>query len=163
MMIVALKKPKSQSLLYMARVTCRDCGELLTKETMTKKETSKKGKVYYLNRCRSCIVDSEAILRRLKRENPMPPSGTPCVCCARIDRLYCDHDHATKEFRGWVCKNCNAGMGLLGDNEFGLRRALTYLEQARPKQRSRSPTVHKDGQPDQFGPVDVAFSRSDNK
>ena len=143
----------------MARVTCRDCGDLLTEATMTKKEVSRKGKQYYLNRCRSCIVDSEAVLRRLKKENPMPPSGTPCVCCARIDRLYCDHDHATKEFRGWVCKNCNAGMGLLGDNEVGLRQALAYLIKARPKERSRSPIINKDDAPDKTGSFELAISR----
>jgi hypothetical protein len=119
----------------MSDFVCRDCGELLKEENRTKKSMSVKGKQYYLNRCKPCIVDAEAVLRRLKKENPMPQAGTPCACCGRVDKLFCDHDHATKAFRGWVCRQCNAGMGLLGDSEAGLRRALQYLERT----RSRSP------------------------
>ena len=87
-----------------------------------------KGKQYFLNRCRPCIADADTLIRRLKKEHPMPPAGTPCACCTRTDRLYCDHDHATKAFRGWVCRQCNAGLGLLGDSKEGLHRALEYLE-----------------------------------
>jgi hypothetical protein len=38
-----------------------------------------------------------------------------------------DHDHGTGAFRGWLCTPCNAGIGLLGDNAEGVRRALQYL------------------------------------
>ena len=73
------------------------------------------------------------------------PKNSECAACGRADRLYCDHDHATKEFRGWICRKCNAGLGLLGDSEEGLRRALEYLERA----RSRSPkSVVKDKKTD---------------
>ena len=119
----------------MSDFCCRDCGELLTEGNRTKKSMSVKGKQYWLNRCKPCIQESESLLRRLKKENPMPPAGTPCACCSRVDKLFCDHDHATGKFRNWVCRRCNAGLGLLGDSEAGLRRALEYLERA----RSRSP------------------------
>ena len=110
------------------RSTCRDCGELLTAGNRTKKSVSMKGKQYFLNRCRPCIADADTLIRRLKKEHPMPPAGTPCACWGRVDRLFCDHDHATKAWRGWVCRQCNAGLGLLGDSQEGLRRALEYLE-----------------------------------
>ena len=96
----------------------------------------------------------------------MPPSGTPCKCCNRLSKLFCDHDHTTKQFRGWICKNCNAGMGLLGDSSQGCRQAAAYLDgvsnEARPKDRSRSPTVNKDGGPEPFGYVDMALGRTDD-
>jgi hypothetical protein len=38
-----------------------------------------------------------------------------------------DHCHETGEFRGWLCNTCNTGLGMLGDNEAGLLRALEYL------------------------------------
>jgi hypothetical protein len=41
-----------------------------------------------------------------------------------------DHDHDTKQFRGWLCHQCNAGIGLLGDGFIGLLRAIDYLNRA---------------------------------
>ena len=126
------------------RVCCRDCGEMLNGENRVQKSVSKKGKQYYLNRCKSCISESDTILRRLKKEHPKPQSGTPCACCGRIAVLHCDHDHGPEKFfRGWICQLCNSSIGMLGDSEDGLRKALAYLERARPKSRSRSRSDNK--------------------
>ena len=75
----------------MSHSTCGQCGEIMTGDTKVKKSVSKKGKQYYMSRCRTCIDESETILRRLKKENPQPPAGTPCACCKRIDKLFLDH------------------------------------------------------------------------
>ena len=122
----------------MSRPTCRDCGELMTTENRVMKSVSKKGKQYYMSRCRTCIDESETIRRRLKKENPQPPAGTPCECCGRIDKLFYDHDHSSKKMRGFCCRNCNSGIGLLGDSEEGLQQAFAYLERARTDACSRS-------------------------
>jgi hypothetical protein len=134
---------RSQSLMMhhcetkgeMSQSTCGKCGDLMTTDNRVKKSVSKRDKQYYMSRCRTCIDESETILRQLKKENPQPSTGTPCDCCKRIDKLFCDHDHATGEFRNWICRRCNSGIGLLGDSEEGLRQALAYLERARPKSR----------------------------
>ena len=147
----------------MSDFCCRDCGDLLTEENRTKKSMSVKGRQYYLNRCRSCIQESESLLRRLKKENPMP-KNSECAACGRLDRLFCDHDHATKKFRGWICRQCNAGMGLLGDSEAGLRRALQYLERARSRSPKSGPNFKKDDKTDHTaGPVDMAPCRADDE
>ena len=127
----------------MARVCCRDCGKVLTAETRVMKSVSKKGKQYYLNRCKPCITEAEVLLRTLKKQHKQPAAGTPCECCGRIDKLFYDHDHSSKQLRGFCCRNCNSGIGLLGDSEQGLRQALAYLERARPKSRSRSRSDNK--------------------
>ena len=128
----------------MARVCCRDCGKVLTDENRVMKSVSKKGKIYYLNRCKPCITEAELLLRTLKKQHPQPATGTQkCGCCGRIDKLFLDHDHSTKEFRGWICRNCNSGIGLLGDCPDGLRQALVYLERTRSNSRSRSPSDNK--------------------
>ena len=148
----------------MARSTCRDCANLLTEENLVMKSVSKKGKQYYLNRCKPCIVEAEILLRMLKKNNPQPVAGTPCACCNRIDKLFCDHDHATGKFRAWICRNCNSGIGLLGDSEAGLKQALTYLERTRSISRSRSPCDNKTHDSDcgETESVKVASSQCDD-
>ncbi len=57
--------------------------------------------------------------------------GTPCHCCGVImTRPHFDHCHETNQYRGWLCSNCNVGIGKLGDNIEGLLRAVDYLKRA---------------------------------
>ena len=51
-----------------------------------------------------------------------------CEICSATDNLAYDHCHETMEFRGVLCKKCNRGLGLFGDNREGLLKALRYLE-----------------------------------
>ena len=100
------------------------------------------------------------MLKTLKEENAMPPSGTPCQLCDRIDKLFCDHDHVSKQFRGWICRNCNSSLGLMGDSEKGVLKALAYLQKSRSKERSRSPEKKKDDDPTESDKV-VSSGSSD--
>ena len=67
---------------------------------------------------------------------PLEPADSKCQACGEIAKLIQDHDHALEAlgfpgdetFRGWICYNCNNGIGLLGDNVAGLMRALAYLQ-----------------------------------
>lgn len=59
--------------------------------------------------------------------------GGGCAICAKpIEnirrRMNIDHDHETNKVRGILCTGCNTGLGHLGDNIDGLKRALYYLE-----------------------------------
>jgi len=57
-----------------------------------------------------------------------PPIGTPCESCGRGDRsLVWDHNHESGAFRGWLCSTCNSGIGMLGDDIFGILAAARYL------------------------------------
>ena len=53
-----------------------------------------------------------------------------CCLCHDDDCLnfHTDHDPQTNKVRGLLCSNCNTGLGKLGDNIVGLRRAVRYLE-----------------------------------
>ena len=92
------------------------------------KSVSKKGKAYYLSKCKPCVAEHSMIIRELRKKHPPPPPGTPCECCKRIDKRFLDHNHATKKNRGYICRNCNSGIGLLGDCREGLLQALAYLD-----------------------------------
>jgi hypothetical protein len=41
--------------------------------------------------------------------------------------LAIDHDHATGKVRGYLCNNCNRGIGLLKDSVEILSNAIKYL------------------------------------
>lgn len=58
--------------------------------------------------------------------------GGGCAICGlkpgeQKRRLNVDHDHETGEVRGILCSRCNSGLGVFGDNEEGLLKALEYL------------------------------------
>jgi hypothetical protein len=76
--------------------------------------------------CRVCSDESRIIVRKLTKENPRQTDN--CDCCGKYSKsLECDHDHKTHKFRGWICKNCNSGIGKLGDDIKGLEQAKEYL------------------------------------
>ena len=92
---------------------------------------SKKGKLYFNSACRPCQNHRVSVVAKLKQKHEHPPGGTPCQCCGRVSKLFLDHTHGEDAFRGWICRECNSGIGMLGDSVEGLRRALAYLEQPR--------------------------------
>lgn len=72
--------------------------------------------------------------------------GGCCACCGvkanrNGKRLFVDHDHVTGAVRGILCTNCNRGIGALGDNAAGVRRALDYLERATRSPQRAQPTM----------------------
>lgn len=53
--------------------------------------------------------------------------GHVCAICREDKRLYRDHDHSTGLDRGYLCHNCNVGLGHFFDNVDNLQRAVEYL------------------------------------
>ena len=51
----------------------------------------------------------------------------PCDICGALGRLYLDHDHATRRFRGVLCHKCNVVLGMANDNPYILIAAAKYL------------------------------------
>jgi hypothetical protein len=54
-----------------------------------------------------------------------------CAICLQGptgQRLSIDHCHASGKVRGLLCTNCNAALGMLGDDPARLARAMTYLQ-----------------------------------
>ena len=69
-----------------------------------------------------------------KRQGIVPtrPEPAHCEACARPSTasypLRADHCHLSNVFRGWLCNNCNVGLGLIGDDIRGLVLLVRYLE-----------------------------------
>ena len=50
------------------------------------------------------------------------------ICSLPFDVLAVDHCHETGKIRGLLCKPCNSALGLLGDKQETIKRAIAYLE-----------------------------------
>lgn len=80
--------------------------------------------------CTSANTDYSRIKRLAESETTYPAQTDHCWCCGKIPDLgtVFDHDHSTARFRGWLCRSCNTGIGKLGDDIAGVKKALEYLE-----------------------------------
>lgn len=58
-------------------------------------------------------------------------NGVCAICCKPpkpTQSLVVDHNHETGDVRGLLCRNCNRGIGLLGDSIITLENSLNYLK-----------------------------------
>ena len=84
-------------------------------------------------RKRQADTQRKSIWKRKKYPEPTRPAPVICECCGMSPKkksLALDHDHKTGKFRGWLCSECNFGIGKLGDSLDGLERARLYLLRA---------------------------------
>jgi hypothetical protein len=97
---------------------------------------------------RPCRSDEERLERRratLRKhryrhirgvsENLREPSC--CPICGSTKKLCMDHSHATAEFRGWLCDDCNLVLGRVKENPAILRALADYLEKSKVKKEVR--------------------------
>lgn len=88
---------------------------------MTDEQKAKEAlRVRQLNRKRQGIINPPAENR----------SGE-CPICLRDSALVVDHNHSTGLMRGWLCRTCNAGLGMFVDQTDNLLRAVEYLARTR--------------------------------
>lgn len=96
--------------------------------------------------CRECSKKEGKVLHEIKKTNPPPEYRTACPQCNKIvypksedipegvdgtnGPWQCDHDHSLGTFRGYLCKRCNTGTGLIGDN-------VEYFEKAVQEKNKR--------------------------
>jgi len=73
--------------------------------------------------------------RRKLRGLPEPTRSMPAGCeiCGGQskgrDELSLDHDHVTGKFRGWLCNQCNLGLGCFKDSSDLLVAAARYIRE----------------------------------
>jgi|TARA_R100001460_G_scaffold106817_1_gene154757 hypothetical protein len=106
---------------------CKNCHELKNeKEYNLQGGFDQYGRKKLRNECRKCQNENDRILTLLKKENG-PPSEN-CHLCGKEKKLFLDHCHKTNKFRGWLCNDCNSGLGKLGDDIPSLERGIKYLK-----------------------------------
>lgn len=64
-------------------------------------------------------------------QKTLEEQNSKCAICNKSINgvnIHTDHCHKTGKFRGLLCRKCNNGLGLFGDNKFLLENAIKYLE-----------------------------------
>jgi len=109
---------------------CKKCNVVLDENTRVVSGSSpKSGKKFYKPICYNCHKAEVTVRYYLKKDNPKPGEDYVCPICLKSGRrLHLDHDHKTLKFRAWLCNYCNNGIGMLGEDEAILKRAIEYLK-----------------------------------
>lgn len=108
---------------------CKSCNYEVFKQWKAKnpeKMAAIKPEWTFERRCKRHKVSPEVVKHTYKEQEGK------CVICTEnihLDTCAIDHNHATKEFRGLLCKNCNSSLGFLKDNPDNAQRALDYLNE----------------------------------
>jgi hypothetical protein len=94
---------------------------------------------YLRTECKKCTRELGKSRDRAKRSAPIVKADHICPICLRSEEEVkgkggkksgawcCDHDHVSGEFRGWLCHDCNRGIGGFKDDISRLHRAVDYL------------------------------------
>lgn len=138
---------------------CCKCKEMKSLDLFYKRKWTKRNPSTHRSWCKECERNGNAASRsngheyrknwKLKRnfgitledyEAMREQQGGKCAICGRSPGdttmkydLAVDHCHETGVIRGLLCSDCNIGLGKLGDNLHGLRRAVNYLLGVRSK------------------------------
>lgn len=84
--------------------------------------------------CRACDRDYLNARRKVRLEKAAGrPAPNACEICGEASSIMLafDHDHATGEFRGWLCSRCNTILGQVNDDPELLDKMIVYLSRAR--------------------------------
>ena len=79
------------------------------------------------NTCKICSGKLSKLRNKLRSENPPPISGFCPICNVYTEKWILDHCHYSHNFRGYICNNCNLGIGRFNDDISILYNAIEYL------------------------------------
>ena len=115
--------------------TCSKCHRTLSESFFSPHSGGK----YPRPECKSCNNRLSKERRTLKKLYGNPPKDYCCpICLKKEEQLIgtggkantvwvIDHNHLTGEFRGWLCHNCNRGIGVFKDDIIIMQRAIDYI------------------------------------
>ena len=115
------------------------------------------GGKYLRPECKTCAKKLSKRREQLKKQYGYPDIGYVCpICLKNEDQLkgsggnasvwVVDHNHETDSFRGFLCHNCNRGIGVFQDNIERLNRAIKYLDNNRPTVQEVSKILYDGGE-----------------
>jgi hypothetical protein len=116
--------------------TCNKCFRVLPVNCFARNSGAK----HLRSECKKCSNELRAISRSLRRATKEPNKDYICPICGSNNEQskgkgnnqngswVLDHDHKTKEFRGWLCHKCNRALGAFNDDYKILLKAVDYLK-----------------------------------
>lgn len=116
-------------------IVCKKCGVAQPPENFQHMESGE-----IKRKCKSCQRKHSQTVSRLRKEIPEPDADYACPIClqtlqeiakhgqAKLQKWVLDHCHETDTFRGWICFNCNSGLGSFSDDVEIAQRAVDYLK-----------------------------------
>lgn len=121
---------------------CCTCRQVLPLTSYRYSAKLASGKFNPRNECKTCKAKKDKEVRRLRKIHPPPKDiDYQCPCCGQTEAkikstgkfpdrsVWClDHSHASGEFRGWICNDCNRIAGISKDNVELLRTIAEYIE-----------------------------------
>ena len=86
--------------------------------------------------CKPCQVIVTTEDQRIRRygldkgayDELLESQDNKCGICESPGSLFVDHNHETGVVRGFLCRGCNSGIGMLRDDPDLLRKAIEWLE-----------------------------------
>lgn len=92
----------------------------------------------YRTHCRLCVNmhrrdahrENSTRQKELVAGRPKPLYCEICGSTGGAKGIMFDHDHASGDFRGWLCSKCNFCLGHADDNPERLRALANYLDSA---------------------------------
>jgi hypothetical protein len=81
-------------------------------------------------RTKECVIcRNKSVNAKNRLMKTAPPKSKTCDICDDPGKKYFDHCHKELKFRGWLCNNCNTGLGKFKDNIEILGKAIKYLSE----------------------------------
>jgi len=114
--------------------SCKECHFLYNQKYKKENYDQTQRHFQKANWTKSGILNNDGkIFSRLDFDYHYQLQQGKCFICHKhqsdlTHALCADHNHTTKKFRGLLCKNCNMGIGLLGDSMTTLTEATKYLQ-----------------------------------
>lgn len=107
------------------RAECKECSRAYTKAWYKENKNGYTGKAKLAMRkynYKTRYDLPEELINHLVEDN----TGN-CTICGNKTVLHIDHCHATGNYRGLLCRNCNLMLGYSKDNMNTLKNAIEYL------------------------------------
>ena len=120
---------------YEGGLECNDCGIVQPVDNFQQMAAGE-----IKRKCNTCKRNQSGLVRHLKTLHPYPDEAYCCPICSRdikelgrkgqirLQSWVLDHCHDTETFRGWVCSNCNTGLGAFKDDIDKVGKAYDYLK-----------------------------------
>ena len=123
---------------------CNDCGVVQPVDNFQQMPSGE-----IKRKCKSCKRKQLQLVDHLRTLHTYPDENYLCPICQRnikeigrkgqprMQMWVLDHCHDTETFRGWVCSNCNTGLGAFKDDVEKITKAKNYLEDHIRKQKEK--------------------------